>query len=320
MLRRFLLYLSTAKWARALITHFFLARRVARRFVAGETLAEALRAAGALNQKGLLVTLDHLGESVASAEDTAAVVESYRQALTQIHSTGTRASVSLKLTHLGLDISEDLCVSNLRHILSAARDNGNIPVTIDMESSAYTETTLRIYRTMRDEYGFDNVGTVIQAYLYRSADDMAALAHEGSHIRLCKGAYLEPPEVAFPEKSDVDANYLQLMRDYLTTTTSSANGSGSAQHAGSFLAIATHDEQMIAAAEAHIKAQNIASDRYEFQMLYGIRGARQEELARAGYAMRVYVPYGAAWYPYFMRRLAERPANLWFFVRSLVRG
>lgn len=314
MLRRLLLYLSTAKWARAIITHFFLARRVARRFVAGETLDEALAAVHALNKKGLLVTLDHLGESVEKAEDTAEVVASYRQALTRIHDQKLGAGVSLKLTHLGLDISEDLCITNLRHILTTAKENGNIPVAIDMESSAYTDTTLRIYRTMRDEYGFDNVGTVIQAYLYRSADDMRALAAEGSHVRLCKGAYLEPPEIAFPEKSDVDVNYIALMRDYLTTS-ASANGGG----AHSFLAIATHDEKMIAAAEQIIKSQNIPADRYEFQMLYGIRSARQEELAQAGYKMRVYVPYGVAWYPYFMRRLAERPANLWFFVRSLVR-
>jgi proline dehydrogenase len=304
MLRRLLLYLSIAGWARSIVTHWGLARRVALRFVAGETLGEAINVTQALNAKGLLVTLDYLGESITRAEDTQEVVDTYRAMIEQIHAHKLQASVSLKLTHLGLDIGEDLCQTNLRHILTAAKSH-QIPVTIDMESSAYTETTLRIYRTMRDDYDFDNVGTVIQAYLHRSKEDMRQLAAEGSHIRLCKGAYLEPPEVAFPEKSDVDKNYVELARDYLQSE--------------SYLCIATHDEKMIQAVEGFIKAQNISQERYEFQMLYGIRSARQEELVAAGYKMRAYVPFGSAWYPYFMRRLAERPANLWFFTRALFR-
>lgn len=302
MLRRLLLYLSSAGWARSIVTHWGLARRVALRFVAGETLDEAINVTRELNARGLLVTLDYLGESVTRAEDTQEVVDTYRAIVEQIHASNLQAGISLKLTHLGLDINEDLCQTNLRHILAAAKANG-IPVTIDMESSAYTDTTLRIYRTMRDEYNFDNVGTVIQAYLYRSKEDMRQLAAEGSHIRLCKGAYLEPPEVAFPEKSDVDKNYIELARDYLQSS--------------SYLCIATHDENMIQAVEQFIKAQNIPQERYEFQMLYGIRSARQEEIVTAGYKMRAYVPFGSAWYPYFMRRLAERPANLWFFTRAL---
>jgi len=305
MLRRLLLYLSIADWARSIMTHWGLARRVALRFVAGEKLDEAVNVTRDLNAKGLLVTLDYLGESVRRAEDTQEVVETYRAMIEKIHANHLQASVSLKLTHLGLDISEDLCQTNLRHILTAAKAN-QIPVTIDMESSAYTDTTLRIYRTMRDEYQFDNVGTVIQAYLYRSRADMQQLAAESSHIRLCKGAYLEPPEVAFPEKSDVDKNYVELARDYLQSP--------------SYLCIATHDEKMIQAVESFIKTQNIPQERYEFQMLYGIRSARQEEIVAAGYKMRAYVPFGSAWYPYFMRRLAERPANLWFFTRALFRG
>jgi proline dehydrogenase len=304
MLRRLLLYLSMAGWARSIMTHCGLARRVALRFVAGETLDEAINVTGGLNAKGLLVSLDYLGESVTRAEDTQEVVDTYRAMVEQIHANNLKASVSLKLTHLGLDISEDLCQANLRHILTVAK-NYQIPVTIDMESSAFTDTTLRIYRTMRDDYDFDNVGTVIQAYLYRSKADMRQLAAEGSHIRLCKGAYLEPPEVAFPEKSDVDKQYVELARDYLQSS--------------SYLCIATHDEKMIQAVESFIKAQNIPQERYEFQMLYGIRGVRQEELVTAGYKMRAYVPFGSAWYPYFMRRLAERPANLWFFTRALFR-
>lgn len=303
MLRRPLLYLSMAGWARNIATQWELAKRVARRFVAGETLEDAIRAVREMNTQGILVTLDYLGESVKKAEDTQEVVKSYQNALNRIKAENLKSSVSLKLTHLGLDINEDLCMANLRHILTTARQH-DIQVTIDMEDSFYTDTTLRIYRTLRDEYDFKNVGTVIQAYLYRSEADMKQLAEEEAHVRLCKGAYLEPPTVAFPEKADVDANYIKLTQQFLL-----AGG-----HA--YLCIATHDEKMISAAETFIKQNNIPSDRYEFQMLYGIRSERQAELAK-NYKMRVYVPFGEAWYPYFMRRLAERPANVWFFARSI---
>src|SRR5215207_6383484 len=197
MLRKFLLYLSAAGWSQRLVTNSRLARRVALRFVAGETLDDALATTHTLNQRRLMVSLDYLGESVHKPEDTQEVVNTYRALLERIEAEQAQASISLKLTHLGLDISEDLCITNLRHILTAAQQR-SIGVTIDMESSAYTGSTLRIYRTMRDEYGFQNVGTVIQAYLYRSAQDMRELAQEGAHIRLCKGAYLEPPEIAYP--------------------------------------------------------------------------------------------------------------------------
>ncbi|MCU0498600.1 MAG: proline dehydrogenase family protein [Anaerolineae bacterium] len=308
MLRRFLLYLSIAGWARWIVSQLGVARRVARRFVAGETLIDALTVTERLNQSGLLVTLDYLGESVKSAADTAEVVSTYQAMLQQIHAKKLQSSVSLKLTHLGLDISQDLCVTNLRHILTTAKEHGNIPVTIDMESSDYTDRTLQIYRTLRDEYDFSNIGTVIQAYLYRSREDMEQLSAENAHIRLCKGAYLEPESIAFPEKADVDRNYAELVEVYLAAPTQS------------YLCIATHDERMIQAAEQTIRQHQIVPSRYEFQMLYGIRGPKQLELAQAGYKMRVYVPFGEAWYPYFMRRLAERPANLWFFARSLFRA
>lgn len=307
MLRRALLYLSEAKWMRDIMAHFFLARRVARRFVAGETMDEAIAVTKKLNAQGLRVSLDVLGESVTGEDDTRAVVAGYADLLEHIQREGLDASVSLKLTHLGLDIAEDLCVANLRQVLTAARERA-ILVTVDMESSAYTDRTLRIYRTMRDDYGFANVGAVIQSALRRSRDDMRALAAEGARVRLCKGAYLEPPEVAFPDKSDVDAQYVAILREYLQTGSNAR------------LEIATHDEKMIAAALETITTGQIPPDRYEFQMLYGIRSARQLELAAAGYPVRVYVPFGDAWYPYFMRRLAERPANLWFFVRSLFRA
>jgi proline dehydrogenase len=303
IVRKTLLYLSTAAWARHIAVRWQVARRVARRFVAGETLDEAIAVAKTLEKKGILATLDYLGESVAKAEDTVEVVETYKMLLQRIHAEKLASSVSLKLTHIGFDISEDLCMTNLRHIVATAQAH-HIPVTLDMESTAYTDATLRIYRTLRDEYAFDNVGTVIQAYLYRSEKDMQDLKTEGAHIRLCKGAYLESPDVAFPEKSDVDKNYVHLAQQYLQNE----------QQA--YLCLATHDENMIAAAEAFIAQQHIAKDRYEFQMLYGVRNQRQEELAKT-HKMRVYVPFGSAWYPYFVRRLAERPANVWFFVKNI---
>ncbi len=306
MIRRFLLYLSAAVWARGIVTQMGLARRAARRFIAGETLDEAAAVTRALNDQGLLVTLDYLGESVASAADTEVVVATYRQLVTRIAQEGLRASVSIKLTHLGLDIDEALCVGNVRAILGDAQRQ-QVAVTIDMESSAYVETTLRIFRALRDA-GFNNVSTVIQSYLYRSEADMQALAAEGATICLVKGAYLEPPEVAFPNKADVDANYTALMRTYLDAPPPA------------LLQIATHDETLITTAKDEAQERELPPDRFEFQLLYGIRSQRQTELAAAGYQVRIYVPFGEAWYPYFMRRLAERPANLWFFARSIFRG
>jgi proline dehydrogenase len=242
MLRRLLLYLSTADWARNIATHWGLARRVVRRFVAGETLDDALKVARVLNARGLLVSLDYLGESIHKAEDTQNVVQMYQRAIQQLPPDN---SVSLKLTHLGLDIGEDLCVTNLRHILTAATAR-NMLVSIDMESSAHTDATLRIYRTLRDEYSFTNVGAVIQAYLYRSEEDMRQLASEGAHVRLCKGAYLEPPEVAFPSKADVNANFVKLTDLYLRADSSA------------YLCIATHDEDMIRARSGSQRAQHRA--------------------------------------------------------------
>ncbi len=305
MIRRLLLYLSSADWTKRALTRFSFARRTALRFVAGETMDDAIQATRALEQHGLLATLDYLGESVLEEADTRAVVATYQALVERIQREGLKASVSLKLTHLGLDISEDLCKDNLRAILKAAQAC-NVHVTIDMESSAYTEKTLRIFRVMRDTFKFDNVGIVIQAYLRRSEQDMRELAAEGAHVRLCKGAYLEPPEVAFPKKDDVDASFVRLMRAFLNAPPPA------------YLCIATHDENMIAAAEAAFRDFEVPPERYEFQMLYGVRPARQRELAQSGYKVRIYVPFGEAWYPYFMRRLAERPANLWFFVRALV--
>jgi len=307
MLRSSFLYLARASWAKYLLTHFPPTRYAARRFVAGDTLDEAIEAARRLNAKGLDVTLDHLGESVTDEASARAACQDYLAILEAIARSGVRATASLKLTQLGLDVSRDLCLENLRTILDKAGATGN-HVTIDMESSDYTQVTLDIFHALRQDY--DNVGIVIQAYLYRSADDMRALAAEGSFVRLCKGAYKEPADRAFPKKPAVDANFVALTRAFLTPALCESGG---------YLGVATHDAAMIDAAKTHVAANNIPRTCFEFQMLYGIRPGLQEDLAKAGYTVRLYVGYGTEWYPYYMRRLAERPANVWFMVSSLFR-
>ncbi len=310
MLRALLLYLSQAKWARAIVTHMRLAKRVARRFVAGETEADAERAVRALNEKGITASVDVLGESVTDAEMARAAAEKYLKLLDCIKQRNLKTTVSLKLTALGLDIDPALCRENMRAILRSVRDRG-LEVTIDMESSAYTERTLDLFRALREEDGFgDVVGTVIQSYLYRSDQDIRELADEGATIRLCKGAYKEPASVAYPKKSDVDAAYVRQMKVLLDA----------AQEGRGYPQIATHDEQIIEEAKAYADGKGIPRDRYEFQMLHGIRNDLRDKLVADGYRMRVYVPFGTEWYPYFMRRLAERPANLWFFVSNFLRG
>lgn len=306
MFRSLLLYLSEAAWARTLITNVGPVHRAAERFVAGESLAQAIEVARRLNDDGLEVTLDHLGEKVTNEQGALQATQDYLALLDAVATGQVRATVSLKLTQLGLDISEALCLDNMRRILERARATDN-HVTIDMESSAYTESTLRVYRTLRQDY--PNVGVVIQAYLYRSESDMRALAREGAFVRLCKGAYKEPPDRAFPDKADVDANFARLTELFLI------EGAG----AGAYLAIATHDEKMIAAAKAFIRTHQIPYDRFEFQMLYGIRPHLQAELRDDGYRVRIYAGYGTEWYPFFMRRLAERPANVWFIVSNFFR-
>lgn len=309
MLRSSLLYLSEADWARNAVMRTGPVRRSAQRFVAGDTLEQAMNVVRRLNQRGLDVTLDHLGESVTDRAGAAAATDAYLALLEAIAISGVRATASLKLTQLGLDIAEDLCIENLRRILETAQATDN-HVTVDMESTAHTDATLRIYRLLRDAHGFANVGTVIQSYLYRSEGDMDALAAEGAFVRLCKGAYKEPPDRAFPDKADVDANYIHLTRRFLTADACAA---------GAYLGLATHDERMIEAALKHIKRHDIPLDCFEFQMLYGIRGRLQQQLVDEGYRVRVYVGYGTEWYPFFMRRLAERPANLWFILSNFLR-
>lgn len=309
-LRALLLYLSGATWARRMVTGFAPAWYVASRFVAGETIADAMRAAGELNQRNMLVTMDYLGESITDPHEARAAGDEILELLDSINRTGVDAGVSVKLSQLGVKIDEDLAHDNMRRILDRARQHG-IFVRIDMEESALVDPTLELYHTLRDEDGYENTGVVIQSYLYRSEADVRKLVSEGASVRLCKGAYMEPPDVAFPEKEETDENFVRLMELLLSPR---------ARQNGVKAAIATHDDDMIRATIEYAEESGIPRDGFEFQMLYGIRRELQEELVQDGYCLRVYVPYGSAWYPYFMRRLAERPANLWFFLTNLLRG
>ena len=309
-LREVLLYLSGATWARRLVTEFPLAWRVASRFVAGETVEDAIIVTRRLNENGMSVTMDLLGESVTVREEAIAARNQIRKLLERIHTSRIDANVSVKLSQLGVKIDPGLALDNMRLILTTAREVDNW-VRIDMEDSPLIDVTLEIYRTLRHEDGFDNVGVVIQSYLYRSEADVRQLIAEGAKVRLVKGAYLEPPDVAYQDKADVDANFIRLMQMML---------SEEARANGVRLAVASHDERMIRATMDYAREHDIPPNEYEFQFLYGVRRDLQEELVREGYQVRIYVPYGSAWYPYFMRRLAERPANLWFFVTNLVRG
>ena len=309
-LRSLLLYLSTAIWARQLISNLPLAKQVANRFVAGETIPHAIATAQELNAKGMLVTMDYLGESVKTADEALVARDEILRLLDSIHQSGANANVSVKLSQLGLKIDTHLALNNMRTILTRARQHQN-KIRIDMEDSSLVDTTLNLYRTLRDEDGFTNVGVVLQAYLYRTKQDVSQLIEEGAWIRLCKGAYAEPPERAFPNKADTDTNFIKLMQQLL---------SQKARQNGVYVGFATHDEKMIDATTAYAQAQSIHPEEFEFQMLFGIRRELQERIVAQGYRMRIYVPYGTAWYPYFVRRLAERPANLWFFLSNFLRA
>ena len=275
----------------------------ARRFIAGETVAEAIAAARPIEAAGMQVTLDYLGESVATIDEAAAATREYLTVVDAIAAAGIGRNISLKLTQLGLDVDRATTVDNLRRILDRAAQH-DFFVRIDMESSAYTERTLEIFETLWQQ-GYRNAGVVIQSYLRRSEEDVRRMNALGARVRLVKGAYKEPREVAYPSKADVDAKFIELMRLLLDE--------------GHYPAIATHDPAMIAATRNHATTRGYASNRFEFQMLYGIRRDLQAELTAAGYPFRVYVPFGREWFPYFMRRLGERPANVGFILRSLIR-
>lgn len=276
----------------------------ASRFVAGESLDAAVPVLRALNDKGLLTNTTLLGEGVTTEAETAAVVAAYRALLDRIAAEGLRTNVALKLTHLGLAFDEELAHRNVAAVVEHAAARGNL-IRIDMEESARVDATLRIYRRLR-EAGHANVGTVLQSYLYRTEADLAALLPLAPNLRLVKGAYLEPADVAYPEKTDVDTAYVRLLETSLT--------------GAAFTAVATHDETLIEHAIAFANEREIPRDRFQFQMLYGVRSALQLDLVRRGYAVLVATPYGPDWYRYLMRRLAERPANVLFLLRNLIRG
>ncbi|MGB2895569.1 MAG: proline dehydrogenase family protein [Anaerolineales bacterium] len=319
MLRAFLLYLSNADWVRNIITRWRVARKMASRFVAGDTLDDALIAIRKLNEKGLLTTLDCLGENVTASEDAVKAKDTYLEMLERLHEAGVKSNCSMKLSQLGLELDFGLCLANMRSIASRAAEYGTL-VRIDMEDSNTIERTLQIYNTLKDE-GLTNIGLVIQSYLYRSEEDVRNLLEQGTRIRLCKGAYNEPAEVAFPKKSDVDANFDRLAA--LMIDAAQSQGSESASADGKFppiTALGTHDEKRTIFACTHAQKTGFPKEALEFQMLYGIRSDLQDALHASGYPVRVYVPFGTEWYPYFMRRLAERPANLWFFITALFRG
>lgn len=308
--RQLLIYLSHAGWARNIVSNWSISWRVASRFIAGTDREAAIATTKAMNQKGMLVTLDYLGESCTSEGEALHARAEIIRLLDDIHNHKLQANVSLKPTQLGLKIDPELALENICALVEKAKTVGNF-IRIDMEDHPTTDATLNLYRHLRYKANLHNVGVVIQSYLYRSEEDINQLVEDGARVRLCKGAYAEPPEVAYPQKADVDANYLNLSR-LLLTPTARANGV--------YPAFATHDPQMIDDIKVYVKANQIPLDSFEFQMLYGIRRDLQETLVREGYRVRVYVPYGTAWYPYFVRRLAERPANLWFFISNLVRA
>jgi proline dehydrogenase len=277
-------------------------QRLARRFVSGDTLEAALEVSRRLRAEGIAATLDHLGESVTSLAEAAEARDVYLRVLEAQHEAGIEGNVSLKLTQFGLDFSADECRANVERLAAQAARLGSF-VRVDMESSEYTQRTLDLVSDLHGRYG--SVGVVAQAYLFRSQADVENLCERKIRVRLCKGAYLEPPEVAFSRKADVDRSYVELMKTLLDR--------------GTYPAIATHDERMIAEAKAHVAARKIPREAFEFQMLYGIRRDLQRRLVAEGYRLRLYVPFGRAWYPYYMRRLAERPANVLFILRNLWR-
>jgi proline dehydrogenase len=304
MVRASLLWLSEQPHIFKFVRANGLARRFAARFVAGETVADGVAALTALNARGITASLDLLGESVEGAAEAGAARDVYLQTLDQIRRAGADGNVSVKLTQMGLDTDEGLCVENLRAIIARARQYDSF-VRIDMEGSAYTATTLRLF-TQRFYPEFGNaVGVVLQSYLRRTEQDVEEMIALGARVRLCKGAYKEPPEVAFPAKREVDASYVRGMERLLER--------------GNYPAIATHDAKIIAHAKAFARRREVPPSRFEFQMLYGVRRDLQHALRHEGWNVRVYVPFGEQWYPYLMRRLAERPANIAFLLGSIVK-
>jgi proline dehydrogenase len=309
-LRATFLYLSRHRGLRAWAEHAEIARRLSSRFIAGKTLDEALTACQRIRRQGITATLDYLGENVTTLEEAAASRDMCIRALRAMREASLEPNVSLKLTQFGMDLDANACEANVSALVETAASIGGF-VRIDMEGSAYTDRTLSLVRRIHARNGA--CGAVIQAYLYRSAHDLPDLIREGIRVRLCKGAYLEPPQVAFEKKADVDRHYIGLAHHLLGAASGATD-----EHPGYYPAIATHDERIIDRVERFVVTNGIDRDTFEFQMLYGIRRDLQKRLIADGYRLRLYVPFGEAWFPYFMRRLAERPANLLFLLRNLI--
>jgi proline dehydrogenase len=303
--RNALLYLSRREGLKDFATRFRFFKKMTTRFVAGENIEEAIAAIREINAKGCSASFDHLNESVANAAETEGEVREYLQILQRIDETGINSNVSIKLTQFGLEIDPELAYRNARQIVEDAARRGNF-VRIDMEASNVTQITLDIFKRLRAEFGLNDVGIVLQSYLRRTYTDVQDLLKIPARIRICKGAYNEGPDVAFPDKKDVDNNYVRVMKALLSS--------------GVYHGIATHDPKMIEATIEHVERDGIGKEAFEFQMLYGVRRDLQTQLAKDGYNLRVYVPYGKHWYPYFMRRLAERPANIWFILKNMFKG
>jgi len=303
--RSTLLYLSRQERLKDFATTFKPFKKMTARFVAGENIAEAVLAIKQLNAIGCTASFDHLNEGVSRMEETKAEVVEYKNILAKIDASGIQSNVSIKLTQFGLDIDPELTYRNARAVVEEAARRGNF-VRVDMEGSNVTQVTIDIFKRLRSEFGVEHVGIVLQSYLRRTYDDVKELLKIPARIRICKGAYNEGPDAAFPDKKDVDDNYVRVMKLLLSS--------------GTYHGIATHDPRMIEATIDYAQKESIGKDAFEFQMLYGVRRDLQEQLARDGYKMRVYVPYGKHWYPYFMRRLAERPANIWFIVKNMFKG
>lgn len=318
MLRSFLIYLSKAAWAQRIVMGWGLAWRVASRFVAGTRIDDAIRVIRDLNGKGINVTLDHLGEHTSTPEEAAEATSDILSTLDAIKKSGLCANVSIKLTQIGLGLDERVCRQNLERILARAKEHSNF-VRIDMEDTPYTDQTIGLCQQMRKS-GFKNTGIALQSYLYRTEADARRLLADKTPIRLVKGAYQEPPDKAFRRMAEVNANYDLLTKIMMDAALEAKSPAVSADGCFPPLpAIGTHDIDRITFAERYAAKISLPKQAFEFQMLYGIRRDLQEQLVREGYAVRVYVPFGAHWYPYFMRRLAERPANVWFFVSNFFR-
>lgn len=319
MLRSFLIYLSKAAWAQNLVTSWGFAWRTASRFVAGTKLEDAMHVVRELNTRGINATLDHLGEHTNTPEEAQQAADDIFATLDALGADSVaRSNVSIKLTQIGLGLDESLCAQHLERILARARKNKTF-IRIDIEDTPFTDKTINLYYAMREK-GYENVGAAVQSYLYRAEADTRRMAQDVTPMRVVKGAYKEPPDKAFPQKSDVDANFDLLTKILIDTSLAVQSKLSADGRTPPIPAIASHDEKRIAFAKNYAEKVGLPKDGLEFQMLYGIRRDLQEQLAKEGYPVRVYVPFGTHWYPYFMRRLAERPANIWFFITNLFRG